>query len=197
MADQHNATGGAVTREELHHRVIDMRGFKRSDGLYEIEGHILDTKPVDFKAPNGDKFVPADTPLHKMSIKITFDWDMKVHAIEAGTYAGPYNPCFDAPPTLQVMVGKSMARGWSAEVRKLLSGEKCCAHLAHMLGPMAAAAYQSLTVERAAKPTSVDAEGRPNKINSCYAYGTDREVVLKMWPKFYTGTQKVELKTGA
>jgi len=190
------AADDKVAREALHRRVIDMQGYKRADGLYEIEGHILDTKPVDFKAPNGDKFVPANTPLHEMRVTITFDWDMTVHKIAAQTFAGPYGPCYDAPPTLQAMVGKSMARGWSAEVRKHLGNEKSCSHLAHMLGPMAAAAYQSLTVERAAMPTKVDADGRPLKINSCFAYGTDREVVLKMWPKFYTGPLQPQVKAG-
>lgn len=30
----------AVTREELHFRSIEMRGFRRSDGLYEVEGRV-------------------------------------------------------------------------------------------------------------------------------------------------------------
>ena len=39
----------AVTREELHFRRIDMRGWRRSDGLYEVEGRVIDHKPNVYK----------------------------------------------------------------------------------------------------------------------------------------------------
>ncbi len=52
---------------------------------------------------------------------------------------------------------------------------------------MATAAYQATTVMRAAQPQVVDADGKPAKIDSCYAYGTDRVVVMRQWPRFYTG----------
>lgn len=31
-----------ITREELHFRRIDMRGYRRSDDLYEVEGRVTD-----------------------------------------------------------------------------------------------------------------------------------------------------------
>ena len=34
-----------VIREEIHHCRIEMRGFRRSDGLYEVEGRVTDRKP--------------------------------------------------------------------------------------------------------------------------------------------------------
>jgi Protein of unknown function (DUF2889) len=185
------ASDNSVTREALHTRVIDMTGYKRSDGLYEIEGHITDTKPVDFKAPNGPREVLANTPLHEMRITLVYDQNMVVQDVLCETLAAPYNPCFEAPATLQVLKGLSIASGWAGEVRKRLGGGKSCSHLVHMLGSMAATAYQSLTVERSARPTVLDADGKPLKIESCYAYGTDREVVMKMWPKYYTGPKVI------
>jgi len=47
------ATESGVAREELHFRRIDMRGYRRSDGLYEVEGRVTDVKPRDF-APGAD-----------------------------------------------------------------------------------------------------------------------------------------------
>jgi len=38
-----------VTRNELHFRRIDIRGFRRSDGLFEVEGRVVDRKPHDFE----------------------------------------------------------------------------------------------------------------------------------------------------
>jgi hypothetical protein len=37
-------------RAELHFRRIDMRGFRRSDGLFEVEGRITDRRsPMPFR----------------------------------------------------------------------------------------------------------------------------------------------------
>lgn len=190
-------TESEVTRTELHTRRIEMRSYKRSDGLYEIEGHLVDTKPHDFKAPNGDKRIPVGTPIHQMRIRLVYDFSMKIHDVFTDTLDAPYVPCYDAPPTLQQLKGLSMAKGWNSEVRRLFSGDKCCTHLMNMLGPMAATAYQGLTVERAGLPTAVDAHGKPLKIGSCYAYRTDREVVLQMWPRYYTGPHGAEVRAHA
>ena len=35
-------------REPMHRRQIDMRGYLRADGLFDIEGHLLDTKSYGF-----------------------------------------------------------------------------------------------------------------------------------------------------
>ena len=36
-------------REVLHDRRIECAGYHREDGLWDIEGHIVDTKPFDFE----------------------------------------------------------------------------------------------------------------------------------------------------
>ena len=138
-----------VTREELHHRRIEMRGFRRSDGLYEVEGQVTDRKPHDFTSPNGFKKVPAGEPIHDMGVTVVFDENMTVREVRAFTSAAPYESCFEAPGTLQTLVGLRMAAGWTSEVRKRLSGAACCSHLKELLVPMATVAYQTLTMLRA------------------------------------------------
>jgi len=34
----------AHDRKPAHHRQIDCRGYRRSDGLWDIEGHLVDTR---------------------------------------------------------------------------------------------------------------------------------------------------------
>jgi hypothetical protein len=34
-----------VSREELHTRAITLHGYRRDDGLFDIEAHLIDTKP--------------------------------------------------------------------------------------------------------------------------------------------------------
>jgi hypothetical protein len=35
------------------------------------------------------------------------------------------------------------------------------------------------------QPERVGADGRPLKIDSCYAYGAERELVRLRWPRFH------------
>jgi hypothetical protein len=37
------------------------------------------------------------------------------------------------------------------------------------------------------RPDVLNNEGRPIKINSCFAYAADKSVVMHKWPAFYTG----------
>src|SRR5258706_4962763 len=129
-----------VTREEMHFRRIDMRGYRRSDGLYEVEGQVTDRKPHDFISPNGSKRVPAGEAIHDMGVTLVFDEHMTVLEVRAFTGSAPYDSCFEAPATLQVLVGLRLASGWSMEVRKRLSGAACCSHLKEILVAMATVA---------------------------------------------------------
>jgi hypothetical protein len=171
----------------MHFRRIDMRGYRRSDGLYEVEGQVTDRKPHDFTSPNGFKRVPAGEAIHDMGVTLVFDENMTVLEVRAFTGSAPYDSCFEAPATLQVLVGLRLASGWSMEVRKRLSGAACCSHLKEILVPMATVAYQTLTQLRSSRPDILNAEGVPVKIDSCYAYARNREVVGRKWPAYYTG----------
>ena len=177
----------APTREELHFRRIDMRAWRRSDGLFEVESRLTDQKPKDFLRPRTDKFVPAGQALHDMGVRVVFDGELTVTAISTFTDAAPVNDCWDGGHALQAMVGVKMSSGWGKEVRDRLAGERSCTHLRELLMPMATTAFQALAGLRPNRAEPLDAAGRPKKIDSCYAYGAEREMVLKFWPEFYRG----------
>jgi hypothetical protein len=179
-----------VTREELHFRRIDMRGYRRSDGLFEIEGRVTDRKPYDFVPISGDRKVSANQPIHDMGVRLVFDAEMQVRDVQTFSDSYPYGECPDGGRALQALKGLRMTSGWSKEVRNRLGGPISCAHLRELLIPMATAAIQSLSVARQGRPERVDAAGRPKKIDSCYAYAADRQLVLRHWPAFYR--RKVE-----
>jgi hypothetical protein len=184
---QNQTADDGLTREELHFRRIDMRGWRRSDGLFEVEGRVTDRKPHEFKVPNGTKVVPANAALHDMGVKLVFDDNMLVHDVFAFTDAAPYTDCLTAGTTLQTLKGLRIAAGWSSEVTRRLAGANSCTHLMQLLIPMGTTAFQSLTTLRMNLPDALDDAGQPKKINSCYAYAADRSVVMHKWPAFYTG----------
>lgn len=169
-------------RRKIHRRVIEMEAFAREDGLFEVEGHLMDTKPFDFdRILQG--IVPAGQPLHDMWIRLTVDADRVVRAIEASSDRTPFGICKEAEATLQVLVGERIARGWSAVVKERLRGAASCTHLMEMLMPMATTALQGIMGLRDKSERSGAQANAQQKIDSCYAYGRDREVVQRLWPQ--------------
>ncbi|KWF68725.1 hypothetical protein WT57_00215 [Burkholderia pseudomultivorans] len=180
------AATDAVTREPLHTRRIAFEGFRRSDGLFEIEGHLTDRKPHDFAPPSGVRVVPANDPIHDIGLCVVFDLDMVIHAVSTFIRAYPYRECPGGGASLQALVGLRIGAGWSGEVRKRLPPGETCAHLREILIPLATAAIQTVNPLRArGLLEATDASGKPLKIDSCYAYGASRELVRQHWPMFH------------
>ena len=175
-----------VTREELHFRRIDMRGYRRDDGMYEVEGRVVDTKPRDFSPGNGTgRVVPAGEPIHDMGVRLVFDADMVIHAVETFMDATPFPVCLGGRQALQSLKGVRIGGGWSREVRSRLGGAASCTHIMEILIPLATTAFQTMSTERRGRPEPLDAQGRPRKIDSCYAYAAHTDVIQRRWPQFH------------
>ena len=79
-------------RKHLHTRKIQCRGYKRDDGLWDIEGRIVDEKTYSFD--NTDRGgVAAGEAVHHMEIRLTLDDDLVIKKAEASTEAAPYGIC--------------------------------------------------------------------------------------------------------
>jgi len=185
LADRASSAEAAPARQELHCRRIDMRGYRRSDGLFEVEGRLVDRKPNDFTPASGGKSVVAGEPIHNMGVRLVFDDAMLVRAVETFTDAAPYAVCPDGGQALQALVGLRMVRGWSVEVRNRLSGARSCTHIMELLTPLATTAIQSLSFLRQDRPEPLDQTGRPLKIDSCFAYRAGGDLVRQRWPAFH------------
>jgi hypothetical protein len=181
-----NASSDAdVTREELHFRRIDMRGFRRSDGLYEVEGRVIDRKPHDFSPGGIGTVVPANQPVHDMGVRLIFDDQMIVRDVETFMDATPFAICRGGGEALRSLKGLQIGSGWNREVRSRIAAAESCTHLIELLIPLATTALQSLSTMRKGHPDRLDNTGRPTKIGSCFAYGAHQDTVLRRWPEFH------------
>src|SRR5207237_9586561 len=77
-----------VERELTHTRRVRYEGYKRADGLWDIEAHLLDTKNHDNHLKTGVR--RAGQPIHDMWSRITIDRSFTVLGAEAATDAVPY-----------------------------------------------------------------------------------------------------------
>jgi len=176
-------------REACHHRRIACDGYRRADGLWDIEAHLVDTKPFDL--PNRDRggCIPAGEPLHEMALRVTVDDALVIQAVEAVTEHGPFAICPRITSNFQRLVGERIGPGWRRRVRALLGGAEGCTHLVELLAPLATTAFQTLYGSRYARQEQSAPAGRGNAmarlIGSCHALAPDSEVVRDFWPGHY------------
>ena len=131
-----------VAREPLHRREIDLRGYRRADGLWDIEGHLTDVKSYAFdNAWRGT--IDAGTPLHDMWVRLTIDESMTVRDVQVATDASPFRVCPDVAPNFDAVKGLVIGPGWTRRLKQALGGRRGCTHLVEMIGTMATVAYQT------------------------------------------------------
>ncbi len=170
-----------VTREELHHRSIDLRFFSRRDGLFEVEGGLVDTKTHAFRRLLAEEDAPPGQHLHDITVRLVLDSELEIHAADAEMRATPFDICPGAAGALQSLVGLRIGAGWNKRVRELLGGATSCTHIVELLGPMATTVLQGFAPHRMA--TIYDPDNEPQRrarVDSCYAFAADREVVARL-----------------
>ena len=179
----------AVEREHLHDRRYEFQGYRRKDGLWDIEGRMTDSKTYGF--PNEFRGrIEAGEPLHDMRIRLTLDDHFIVQDIEVSTDAAPFAICPDVASNFAAVKGLKIGSGWNKKLKELLGGTRGCTHHVEMLGAMATVAFQTLWGQLAREKKSVPEAGgtrRPGLLDTCHALAADGEVVKKNWPAFYTG----------
>ncbi len=180
-----------TSRAQLHTRAITYQGFERSDGLWDIEAHMTDTKTYEFRN-DWRGTVKVGEPLHEMLLRVTIDDDFVIQDVEAATEFSPFEMCPDITPAYKSLVGITMGPGWRRAIRQRIGGRSGCTHLTELLFPMATVAFQTIWPRRRqnlrqADSGSGDDDHRPQVIDTCHAWASDSPVVKKNAPKFYTG----------
>ncbi|WP_149538961.1 DUF2889 domain-containing protein [Siccirubricoccus phaeus] len=178
-------------RELLHLRDIQLRGWQRGDGLFDIEAHLLDRKAYDFE--NDDRgMMKAGDPLHGMWIRLTIRDDMEIVACEASSDHTPYALCPGAAPNFARLAGLRIGPGFNRAVNERVGGVLGCTHLREVLAQMATVAFQTLYPIRARKEREEAAriaaaggtvpQRKPELVGTCIAYAPDSPVTLARWP---------------
>lgn len=180
-----------AAREAFHRRRIAVDGYRRQDGLWDIEAHMVDTKTYGFENSWRGEIKPGE-PLHDMWLRVTVDDGMVVRDIIATTEAAPFRICPEITGNFRRLIGESIGTGWRRRVRERLGGVEGCTHLVELLDPVATVAFQTIKSARAQaerqRPPAGPARRRPAIIDSCHAMRSDGEAVQELWPDFYTGS---------
>ena len=175
-----------AARRKQHTRRIELNGYSRDDGLFDIEATLTDTKTYGFSMQSRGWLEPGE-PLHGMAMRMTVDEDMTIVAFEAATDHSPYAICPDVTPNFGRLVGIRIGRGFLRAAAERVGGTHGCTHLRELLQQMATVAIQTLYPVRAKRER--EAAGRPALLNTCYAFRDDSPVVEQRWPAHFAGSR--------
>lgn len=173
-------------REHIHNREIRCRGYRRADGLWDIEAVLEDTKSYSFANHDRDGIASGE-PIHRMHIRLTVDDDLVVRAAEAATEAAPFSLCGDIALRFAELAGLRVGPGWRKAVLERMAGVRGCTHLTDLLiGPVTQTAMQTVGPARARRSKALAQGAKPPIIDTCHALAADGPVVAREWPAFHT-----------
>ena len=182
MRERSSPLPEAADREHVHTRDVICRGFRRADGLWDIEGTLVDTKTYGFDSRFRGRVEPGD-PVHEMWIRLTLDDAFEIRDLVAVSHKHPFRTCADITPEYRGLVGTRIQPGWTRLVRKRLGDEKGCTHLTRLLQEMAVVAIQTIWPLRTA--TEGGGDKRPGHIDGCHALRADGPIVAEYYPRWH------------
>ena len=172
-----------VERELTHTRRVRYEGYKRADGLWDIEAHLTDVKNHDYQLKTGVR--RAGQPVHEMWLRITIDRTFTILEAMAVSDVVPYpGGCEAIAPAYRKLIGLNLVRGFRKRAHELLGSVRGCTHLTEMLSGLPTAAIQTFAGEMKEER---DDGGKPFQLDQCHALETSTETVRKWYPKWYKG----------
>ena len=174
----------AVPRRRLHTRAIELCGYAREDGLFEVEASLTDTKTYAFSNQDRGEITPG-VPLHGMLSRMTFDAALLILRFESVTEFGPYFACPAAAGSFADLAGLTIGRGFIRAANERVGGIKGCTHLRELLGQMGTVAFQTVVGQRASAMGASTAVTRPGLVNTCMAYADGGAIARRTWPEYY------------
>lgn len=181
----------ATPRQPIHTREVVCSGWRRSDGLWDIEGRLRDTKAYAFRNDFRGELSPGE-PIHDMALRLTVDNELTVHDVAVSMDATPYAVCPTIAGSFARLVGLRIGKGWRRAVQERLGGVHGCTHLVELLGPVATTAYQTIYPILSRERTQPPTHRPPSHLDSCHALARSGPIVRRDFPRWYTGTEPGE-----
>ena len=138
-------------REELYFRHINYVGYRRADGLWDIDGHFVDRRTVDCPCVDRGGMIRAGETFHEMLLTLTVDDDLVIHSLAVKIDKHPYKQCPAAEAVFKNAEGLQISSGFSKELRRRIPEKLACTHLFSLLIGAAGAAFQTLAQVRMMK----------------------------------------------
>ena len=173
----------SVVRTRLHTRRVVYEGFRRDDGLFDLEGHLTDVKDHDYALLTGLR--PAGVPVHDMRTRVTVGTDYVIRAIEVSIDDMPYGgACDRIEPAYARLIGASLLHGFRTTLHDAMGGVRGCSHVTELLARLPTATIQMFAGLRG---EIEEGEDKPFQLDRCHALETTTDTVRKYYPQWFRG----------
>ncbi len=143
--------------EPLHQREYQVRAWRIDDSSMLIRGAVMDVKPG---APFAERLVAAGgvddgSPLtmHHMVVDLVVSYpDLTITDARVVFETHPQTGCPAIAPKYRELIGISIARGFTHEVRRRFGGPRGCTHTTALLQAMSPVAVQCMFSMRRSSP---------------------------------------------
>lgn len=169
-------------RKELHTRQITCKGYQRDDGLWEIDGYLIDTKTYSIENRWRGEMKPGD-PIHGMWLRLVIDNQLVVHDCIASSDDNPFPCCGEITHLFKKLIGEKIGPGWNRRVKELVGGIQGCTHLADLVAPATTTAFQ--TMARFSNRENHSELEKPFYINGCHVWNDSGPLVKEIHPMFF------------
>ncbi len=172
-------------RQASHVRTITIQSYSRTDGLWDLEGHLTDVWPQAVR--KADTMLQGGQAMHSMWLRLTLDRNATIVAVQADTDAGPYDAvCGAITPDYEKLVGVRVARGYRDAIRQLFGRTAGCTHMNELAGAMGSAAMQAMWSD-----LSPDPDAKPMSIDGCHALKSSGPQVARFFPRWHRPESKI------
>ncbi|MBS0348077.1 MAG: DUF2889 domain-containing protein [Proteobacteria bacterium] len=173
----------AVGRSLAHTRRIEVQGYLRDDGMFDLDARLTDEKAADYPLASGIR--KAGDPVHDLFIRVTIDTSFEVVAVEACSEWVPYpGGCDTIGPAYRALIGLNLVRGFRKAVSEMFSDVRGCSHLTELLASLPTAAIQTVATFRRDTGEGEDG-GKPFQLDRCHALETTSPTVMRYYPRWY------------
>ena len=169
-----------------HTRTLSVASYRRDDGLWDIDAHLTDIKPMDIQLESGMR--AAGSPVHDLWLRITVSTDFSIVDAQASADAVPYpGICNTITPDYKKLIGLNLIHGFRLGLKERLAGTSGCTHLTELAQVLPTVAIQGFSGEFFATHDSA-VEGaetkKPFQIDRCHALRSDGPAVATYYPRW-------------
>lgn len=173
----------AIGRSLAHTRRIEVQGYLRDDGMFDLDARLTDEKAADYLLASGIR--KAGDPVHDLFIRVTIDTAFEVVDVEACSEWVPYpGGCDTIGPAYRALIGLNLVRGFRKAVSEMFSDVRGCSHLTELLASLPTAAIQTVATFRRDTGEGENG-GKPFQLDRCHALETTSPTVMRYYPRWY------------
>ncbi len=176
-------------KEWVHTRQIVCRGYRRRDGMWQIEASVADEKGQAMEFRSRPTISPGEL-IHHLTLRVVIDDDYCIRDAQARTLAAPWPECPGVADEYRQLIGLKIGPGFNRAVKEVLGGTLGCTHLTDLLGQIGNTYMQASWPDRVARQKlhGDDPRAWPDTrtlsfVEGCRAWRSDGPVLAGEYPQ--------------